>query len=71
LLCFVPSYLLSGLIRRGTALVALLKALFAKLDLKAETNFAPGHGFHRDYNPDKSCPGKLITKELVLSWLTQ
>ena len=53
------------------ALIVLLKSLFFKLDLKAETNFAPGHGFHHDYNALKTCPGKLITKELVLSWLRQ
>jgi hypothetical protein len=53
------------------ALIVLLKSLFSKLDLKAETNFAPGHGFHHDYDAIKTCPGKLITKELVLSWLRQ
>lgn len=51
------------------ALVELLKALFIKLKIKAADNFAEGHGFHRDYTAQKTCPGKLITKELVLSWL--
>jgi len=51
------------------ALVELLKALFAKLIIKAADNFAPGHGFHSDYNSRKSCPGKLMTKEKVLSWI--
>jgi N-acetylmuramoyl-L-alanine amidase len=53
-----------------TALVELLKALFAKLKIKATDNFAQGHGFHRDYSL-KSCPGKLMTKEMVLSWLNE
>jgi hypothetical protein len=50
------------------ALVALLKALFSKFKIRASDNFAPGHGFHHDYFP-KTCPGTLITKQLVLSWL--
>ena len=51
------------------ALVQLLNALFAKLKIKPTDNFAPGHGFHRDYNSGKTCPGTKMTKELVLSWL--
>jgi len=54
-----------------TALVELLKALFAKLKINASDNFAQGHGFHRDYDARKSCPGKLMTKEIVLSWLNE
>lgn len=47
---------------------ALLRALFARFGLTAKENFAPGRGFHRDYTPQRSCPGKLITKELVVGW---
>lgn len=48
---------------------ALLRALFERFGLTAEENFAPGRGFHRDYpGARKSCPGTLITKELVRGW---
>jgi len=53
------------------SVAALLKALFSKSNLTAEANFAPGHGFHSDYSRMKSCPGKLMTKSMVLSWLSE
>ena len=51
---------------KATALV--LRTLLARFHLSAKANFAPGHGFHRDY-ADKTCPGTLITKQRVLAWL--
>jgi len=47
---------------------AVLLALFKRFGLSATRNFADGRGFHRDY-ADKSCPGTLVTKARVLSWL--
>ncbi|MBI5834412.1 MAG: N-acetylmuramoyl-L-alanine amidase [Armatimonadetes bacterium] len=51
---------------KATAIV--LRTLFDRFGLSARRNFAPGHGFHRDY-ADKTCPGTLITKARVLRWL--
>lgn len=50
------------------ALIKILNALCTKYKLSMEENFAMGRGFHRDYINDKPCPGKLITKDLLLSW---
>lgn len=50
------------------SLAILLLALFDKLKIDPQINFGPGKGFHSDYS-HKSCPGRLITKEMVLDWL--
>lgn len=52
------------------SLVVVLNALFARFKLDASANSPDGSGFHfhRDYTRGKTCPGTLLTKELVLGW---
>jgi hypothetical protein len=52
------------------SLVVVLKALFSRFKLDASANSPDGSGFHfhRDYTPGKTCPGRLLTKEMVLGW---
>lgn len=53
------------------SLVVVLNALFARFKLDASANSPDGSGFHfhRDYAPKtKTCPGTLLTKEMVLGW---
>jgi hypothetical protein len=53
-----------------SSLVVVLNALFARLKLDATANSPDGIGFHfhRDYASNKTCPGSLLTKEMVLAW---
>ena len=44
----------------------VLKLLLKKFDLKIKDIH-----FHREYNPDKSCPGKLITKKWIKEKIKQ
>ncbi|MEO8621276.1 MAG: peptidoglycan recognition family protein [bacterium] len=53
--------------QRSTA--RLLSVLLRRLQLTPEQNFRAGHGFHSDYRPEKSCPGRKITRDVVLDWL--
>jgi len=56
--------------RRSLALV--LRSLFDRLKIREPLNSPAGSGFHfhRDYAPGKkSCPGALLTKQMVLGWL--
>lgn len=61
--------------QRG-ALAVVLNGLSARLQLPPEEMFSERHGFHRDYAPangvgsQRSCPGRLLTKEMVIGWMT-
>lgn len=58
-------------IAQRRSLGLLLKVLLARLRIDPRDNFALGHGFHRDYNTDTTCPGKQITKEKLLTWIIE
>jgi hypothetical protein len=47
---------------QGVVLTQVLRILFDRLKLNAETSFK----FHSDLDPDRGCPGKLIDKETIL-----
>lgn len=54
------------------SIAVVINALDKKFNIDPLSNFSPNTGFHRDYNKGpgaKTCPGKLITKEMVLGWL--
>lgn len=53
-----------------SSLAIVLRALFARLKLDATTNSPEGSGFHfhSDYDHNKPCPGRLLTKEMVLGF---
>jgi hypothetical protein len=58
------------------SLSIVLNALSARLQIAPAEMFSQQHGFHRDYPgrggaaAARSCPGRLLTKPMVLSWLT-
>lgn len=52
----------SGEVWENTKVV--LKVLLKKFNLKPEDIH-----FHREYNPNKSCPGNIVTKEWISSML--
>lgn len=58
-----------------SSLILILRALFARFNLEATPNSPDGRGFHfhRDYRGpsfgQRTCPGSLLTKEMVLGWL--
>ncbi|MEI6949606.1 peptidoglycan recognition family protein [Paraflavisolibacter sp. H34] len=50
----------------------LLSALCKRFNIDPKYNFSENRGFHSDYpimGKVKSCPGKLIKKDMVLSWI--
>jgi hypothetical protein len=53
-----------------SSLVVVLRALFGRFKLDATVNSPDGIGFHfhNDYDRNKDCPGRLLTKEMVLGW---
>jgi len=53
-----------------SSLAVVLQALFARLKLDGSPNSpdSVGFHFHRDYDLHKTCPGPLLTKEMVLAW---
>ena len=53
------------------ALVRVLEALSKKFNVQLKENFSNAKGLHSDYSKMKSCPGKLITHELVLQWINE
>ncbi|QJW90585.1 N-acetylmuramoyl-L-alanine amidase [Spirosoma taeanense] len=54
-----------------SSLVVVLHALSTRLKLDMSLDSPQDHGFHfhRDYQKYKNCPGSLLTKEMVISWL--
>jgi hypothetical protein len=53
--------------RRAAGIV--LRALHERFSLDPGNNFRAGRGFHSDYAPERSCPGRLIHKADVLEWI--
>ena len=53
-----------------SSLVVVLRALFGRFKLDASVNSPDSIGFHfhNDYDRNKDCPGRLLTKEMVLGW---
>lgn len=55
------------------SLVTVINVLCKRFNIDPKYNFSSNRGFHRDHNSrtfaGKTCPGNLITKEMVLSWL--
>jgi hypothetical protein len=53
------------------SLVLVLRSLFSRLKIDPVGNSPAGIGFHlhSDYDRFRGCPGQLLKKELVLSWL--
>jgi len=54
----------------------LLSLLCTKFNLDPKANFGKDRGFHSDYpspgvSSKKDCPGKLVTKAMVLGWIAQ
>jgi hypothetical protein len=50
--------------------VVVLNALMGRLKLEGAADSPDGSGFHfhRDYDRNRTCPGTLLTKEMVLGW---
>jgi len=55
------------------SLIVVISGLCKKFNIDPNYNFSSNRGFHRDHNfsmvNGKTCPGNLLTKEMVLSWL--